>query len=99
MRRPSGSFPALLDQLRDEPRPSRLVARAEAGAVVAVEVLVEEDEVAPVRVLLELLAAAVDRAAAVAPAQEDVREAARELRGDLPQVQEPPRAGRELHLE
>src|SRR5436309_9342780 len=34
--------------------PARLVAGAEAGAVVAVEVLVEQDAVAPVRVLQEL---------------------------------------------
>ena len=46
----------------DQPRPPRLVRRAEAGAVVAVEVFVEEDEVPPVRVGLELLRSAVDRA-------------------------------------
>src|SRR5262245_61574816 len=56
---------------RDDAGPPGLVARAEAGPVVAVEVLVEQDEVAPVRVFLELAGAAVDRAAALPVAQED----------------------------
>ena len=43
-------------QPRDDPRPAGLVTGAEAGAVVAVEVLVEQDVVTPVRVVLELLA-------------------------------------------
>ena len=47
------------------PGPAGLVAGAEAGAVVAVEVLVEQQQVAPVRVGLELLDAAVHRPAAV----------------------------------
>ena len=44
-----------LDQRGDEPGPPRLVRRAESGAVVAVEVLVEQDQVAPVRIVLEAL--------------------------------------------
>ena len=40
------------------------MARADAGAGVAVKVLVEEDEVLPVRVVVELLGATVDRPAA-----------------------------------
>jgi hypothetical protein len=47
------------------------MAGADAGAVVAVEVLVEEEEVAPVRILLELADPAVHRPAAVLVAQED----------------------------
>src|SRR5690349_6856097 len=38
---------------RDDAGPAGLVARAEARAVVAVEVFVEQDQVAPVRILLE----------------------------------------------
>src|ERR1700755_1950070 len=56
---------------RDDARPARLVVRPDSGAVVAVEVLVELQVVAPVRVRLELLSAAVECAAAVAIAQED----------------------------
>src|SRR5262245_31808352 len=59
---------------RDNAGPAGLVAGAEAGAVVAVEVLVEEDVVAPVRVVLELLGAAVDRPTAAGVAPEDRRE-------------------------
>ena len=39
------------DQVGDEPRPAGLVRGAEAGAGVAVEVLVEQDQVAPGRVV------------------------------------------------
>ena len=46
--------PIELDDPRDHSGPPGLVARAEARAVVAVEVLVEEEVVAPVRVFLEL---------------------------------------------
>ena len=43
-----------LDEGSDEACPPGLVRRAEPGAVVAVEVLEEQDEIAPVRVVLEL---------------------------------------------
>src|SRR4029453_1114000 len=46
--------PEDVHERRHETGPSRLVAGPEARPVVAVEVLVEEDQVAPVRVLLEL---------------------------------------------
>src|SRR5690348_8886423 len=55
---------------RDDSGPARLVTRPEPGAVVAVEVLVEEQVIAPVRVVLELLRSAEHRAAAVLVAQE-----------------------------
>jgi hypothetical protein len=60
--------------------PAGLVARPDACPVVAVEVLVEQDQVAPVRILLELRGAAVHRAAAFRVAQEDPGQA----RGNLP---------------
>src|SRR6184192_2750339 len=50
---PGWLLAALLEELGDEAGPARLVARADAGAVVAVEVLVEQNHVAPVRVALE----------------------------------------------
>ena len=70
------------------------MAGAEAGPVVAVEVLVELEAIAPVRVLLELPGAAVDRTPAVLVFEEDVREPARDLLGDLVQVHLPAGAGR-----
>src|SRR5437879_467715 len=92
-------LPGLLQQLGDEARPSRLVTGTNAGAVVAVEVLVEEDEVAPVRIGGEALHAAVDRAPPIRVAQEDPRESPGELRGDLPQGHHLPRPRRELDLQ
>ena len=44
-----------IERAGDEPRPSGLVAGAEACAIVAVEILVEKDVVLPVRIFLELL--------------------------------------------
>src|SRR6516162_8345143 len=68
---------------RDDAGPSGLMARAEAGAVVAVEVLVEQHEIAPVRIVLELFRSTVDGSSPFAVAQEDGGETSRELLGDL----------------
>src|SRR3954469_19514159 len=70
------------DQIRDEPRPAGLVSCAEAGAVVAVEVFVEDDVVAPPRVVLEPLDPAETGPAAVA-AHEERDETLRQGRLDL----------------
>src|SRR3954447_26038393 len=79
----------LLDHARDHAGPARLVARTDAGAVVTVEVLVEEDQVPPVRVLLELRGAAVGRTMAVAVPHEDADQAAGDLMRDLCQRHQP----------
>src|SRR5689334_19882921 len=55
----------------DDPGPAGLVARAEAGAVVAVEIFVEVQAVAPVRILLEFPGSAVDGPPSVLVAKED----------------------------
>src|SRR6185437_16340999 len=65
-------FSALLDQLCDEASPSSLVIGADPGAVVAMEILVKEDQILPVGVRLEKFEAAGDRAAAVFAANEDM---------------------------
>ena len=44
----------VLDHARHQPRPARLMAGAKARAVIAVEILVEEDVIPPVRIGLEL---------------------------------------------
>jgi hypothetical protein len=88
-----------LDQRRDEPRPAGLVRGAQSGAVVAVEVLVEQDEVAPVRVGLELLRAAVDRAAPVAIDEERGDQTAGQFAGNLGQRHSLPRPGGALDRE
>ena len=56
---------ATADQVGDQAGPAGLVRGADAGAGVAMEVLVELQQVVPLRVGLELLDRAVDRAAAV----------------------------------
>src|SRR6516164_4868406 len=61
------------------------MARADARAVVAVKVFIEGDEIAPVRVALELLGAAVNRAATLCITNEDSRQAPRQLRRYLPE--------------
>src|SRR4029079_11878875 len=63
-------FGILVDELRDDAGPAGLVRGAEAFAGVPVEVLGEDDEVAPVRIRVELVAPAVHRAAAVGAARE-----------------------------
>ena len=52
-----------LDELGHQPGPAGLMAGAQPGTVVAVEVFVEEDVVAPVGIGLEFLRAAIDRSA------------------------------------
>ena len=42
-----------VEEQGNQPGPARLMAGAEPRAVVAVEVLVEQDQIAPVRVFLE----------------------------------------------
>ena len=42
-----------MHQVSNERRPAGLVAGADAGSVIAVEILVEQDEVAPMGVVLE----------------------------------------------
>src|SRR5829696_3759658 len=73
----------LVNQRGDEPRPAGLVRGAEPHAGVAVKVFVEQDEVAPVRVVLELGVPAVGGAAPFGVARkqpyEAVGEAARHL--------------------
>src|SRR5262245_32962544 len=56
---------------RRQSRPAGLVARAEPRPRVAVEVLVEEDEVAPVGIAPVALDAAVQRAGAAGVAREE----------------------------
>src|SRR3712207_1050164 len=89
----------LLEQLSYRSGPARLMARAHAGAVVAVEVLVEEHVVTPVRIVLEGRVAAEDGAPPVLIADEDADQPARQLIGDLVEGQVLAGSGRTLDLE
>src|SRR5437016_4669413 len=85
--RPCGAlFAALLQEFGDQARPAGLMAGAQAGAVVAMKVFVEEGQVAPVRTGRVPFLIAVDGTTAFRVAQEGARQAAREFRRDFPEV-------------
>src|SRR5262249_38309595 len=88
-----------MDQPGDETSPARLMAGAQAGAVVAVEVLVEQDQVAPMRIGLEFSGASVDGASALLVAKEQTREPLGDLSRDLEQGYVLAGARRTLHGE
>ena len=81
----SGSGPrrGRADQIGDQRRPAGLMAGAQARAVVAVEIFVERDVVAPVGIGLEQPDVAEDRAAAGWIAEKDLDEPASDLVGGL----------------
>ncbi len=69
------SSTTLRDQLGDQRGPAGLMACAEAGAFVPVEIFVERDVIAPMLVFGEQVVVAEDRAAArLGVAQEDAEE-------------------------
>src|SRR5450755_2725988 len=59
------------DELRDQARPSRLMAGSQARAIIAVEVFVEEQVVLPQRIRLEFLHTSKYRTPARLVPQED----------------------------
>ena len=67
------------------------MARANAGSVVAVEVLIEQQEVAPVRAGMEDVALSMDRAVTVGRLGERSGEPVADLTSDLEQIELPPR--------
>src|SRR5262249_13413086 len=81
----------------NKPRPAGLMAGSESGSVITVEVLVEEHQVAPVRIILKLGGAAIYWTTTIIPAQEDVSQAARYLFCYLEQIHLTTRTGRTLN--
>jgi hypothetical protein len=65
------------------------VAGADTGAVVAVEVFMKGNEIAPVGVGVKLFRGAEDRSAALFVAQKYTREPLGEIAGDLPEIEPP----------
>src|SRR5690349_8590323 len=76
----------LFDEFGDERRPSGLMACAESLAVVAVEIFVERNIVAPVRIAVERFHAAEHRTISRGVRKKHVDQTFREQRRDLPQV-------------
>src|SRR6516225_11401240 len=89
----------IFDQTCNDPSPPSLVAGADAGAVVAVEIFIEQQVVAPMGIALKLVGAAKDRAAACLVAQKDPCQAIGDLLRHLEQVHQPAGAGRALDSE
>src|ERR1700740_2373926 len=92
-------FPPLLDEFRHQAAPPRLMARTDPRTIIAVEVFVEENQVAPMWIALKRLCFAPHRAAARTIAQKNVRQPPRNLRGHLPEIGLPARVRRAGHLE
>ena len=55
MTRCEPSFATLFKEFRDKAGPASLMTGAESGTVVSMEVFVEQNQVAPVRIILKLL--------------------------------------------
>src|SRR4051794_28969854 len=79
--------------------PTGLVTRAETRAVVAVEIFVEQDEVAPVRIVLKLCRSAVYRPVAVCVAQEHLFESPLDLARHFEESHSVTGTGRALYFE
>src|SRR6266446_1989750 len=77
---------ALFDQFCDETGPAGLMASADPGAIVAVKVFVEKDEIAPVRIALKKLGAARHGPAALRIAEKNVNEPPGNFGGYLPKI-------------
>src|SRR5215813_12642654 len=95
----ANSLAALLKQLRYNSRPSRLMAGPDPRAIVAMEVLVEEDQVLPVRIFVIEAISPMNRPTAILSFQEDPCHSTRKLGGDFPQSHHLPRPGRALDPE
>src|SRR5580765_5515583 len=77
------------DRPGHQSRPARLMAGADAGAVVAVEILVEKNQITPVRIVLELCGGAVDGPPSALVAQENIGKTAGDLIRHFPQRHQP----------
>ena len=77
-------FPALLDQFGHQRGPAGLVAGAQSRAIVSIEILKEQNQIAPERIVLEDRHIAVHGAAPVL-LQKNVRESPRNFAGHFPE--------------
>lgn len=94
-----GSLVVLLNELGDQPSPAGLVARADPGAVITVEIFMKRDQIAPVRIVLEFSSAAKNRPSLLRIAKEDLHKPPRDFSGNFPQRHHFPRACRAFDLE
>lgn len=87
------------DQACGHACPSGLVARSEAGTVVAMKVLVEQLIAPPMRIALELRGSPVHRTSAGFVAQKNSGQPTGDFPGNLEQIHQVARAGRALNPE
>src|SRR5690349_4540472 len=87
-----------IETASNQSRPPGLVAGSEAGTIVGVEIFVEEDVILPMRIVLELLRSAINRAFTVLIAQENAGESSSNLLRYFKQSQMAPRAGWAFNL-
>src|SRR3989442_12315611 len=92
-------LPALFDEFGDKRSPTGLMAGSNADARVTLKILVEQKQIAPVRIRLENLQVAKSGAAAVTRAQEKVGQAVRKVPRHLPQWYGGSRAGGQLDFQ
>lgn len=90
---------SLLKEFGYQGGPARLMARSEAFARVAVEIFVEENQIAPVGIGAKLRRGPVDRAVAFRVPQENSCQAMRDFRGNLGKREHFAGARREFHFE
>src|ERR1700733_12520286 len=88
-----------LDQRGNKPSPSGLMARTDAGSIVSMEVLVEQQMILPMGILLEFLDTSEDRATAVLVTQKDAAQPCRDISGNLEKVLLDARTGWAFDLE
>src|SRR5262249_10581925 len=83
---------------RHQSCPACLVAGTKAGTILTVKVLIEQDQISPVRISLEFLGASVDRAPSIFVTREGADQAPGDFLSDPVQVHHLPRCGRALDL-
>src|SRR5499425_1208507 len=85
-----GRLSPLVDERGDQPRPARLMRGAQPRPRVSVEVLVEEDQIPPMRILLELADGSVDGPPPRLGAREDADHPVGDVLRHLPQGERRP---------
>src|SRR5581483_9286034 len=80
------SLAGLLDEFGNQAGPPGLMIGADTRAVIAMKIFMKQNEVFPVRVALKHFDAACHGATSIRPTQEEMNQAAGEVRGHCPQI-------------
>src|SRR5258708_675001 len=85
-------LPSLLEELRHQPSPPGLVARAQSRSCVSMKIFVKQNQIAPQRIFLKFLVCAIHWPMATFVAQKNMSQQSRDLRAYVPQRHLPARA-------